>query len=134
MSTHITAILDVLRANKKPMSMKQIVSFNNEADAVKVKLTEVTTTRLLRELVKTNTVKVNDWNRPFVYSLVQIKPNDNQTQAFNSETDAELLEWRRLMEVAQPIQHPWEPYVPPRAIPTRPGSDDHLQWKSFGTP
>lgn len=131
MSTHITAILDVLRANKKPMSVKQIVSFNNEADVIKVKLTEVTTTRLLRELVKTNTVKVNDWNRPFVYSLVQIKPN--QTQAFNNETDAELLEWRRLLEVAQPIHRLWEPYVPPRAIPTRPGSDNHLKWKSFGT-
>ena len=134
MSAHITTILDVLRSNKKPMSVKQIVSFNNEADAVKIKLTEVTTTRLLRELVKTNTVKVNDWNRPFVYSLVQINQDTNATQAFDNETDAELLEWRRLVEVAQPIQRPWEPYVPPRAIPTRPGSDDHLQWKSFGTP
>ena len=43
-------------------------------------------------------------------------------------------EWSKLLAVAQPIVREWHPYVPPVDTPHRKGADDHLQWKSLGTP
>ena len=58
----------------------------------------------------------------------------------NPLTGAEKLagevddEWLKLLAVAQPIVREWQPYVPTKETPHRLGADDHLKWKSLGTP
>lgn len=58
----------------------------------------------------------------------------------NPLTDAEKLaayvddEWLKLLAVAKPIVREWQPYVPTKDTPHRLGADDHLKWKSLGTP
>ena len=117
----------VLNAVKtKPLSIPQIIENAIEQDPTQ-QPTRTYTLRALNSLMEEGLVKMVEiaGTRCYVRAAKQ-KP---QKQLIDSDQ-----EWLQEISVAQPRVREWEPYVPPKDIPHRPGADDHLKWKSLGTP
>jgi hypothetical protein len=84
-----------------------------------VTLTRSYTRIVLNDLVERGLIRKSDLG----YSLVIVKKAKAPIK-----TEAP---WAKELEIAQPIVRVWEPYIPPREIPRRPGADNHLKWKSL---
>lgn len=110
---------------KQPQTLQQILN-NNLWESVPV-LSQHYARKLLKEMANEGLLRKSEIEGELYYML-------------NPLTDAEKLaadvddEWLKLLAVAQPIVREWQPYVPTKETPHRLGADDHLKWKSLGTP
>lgn len=110
---------------KQPQTLQQILN-NNLWKSVPV-LSQHYARKLLKEMSNEGLLRKSEIEGELYYML-------------NPLTDAEKLaadvddEWLKLLAVAQPIVREWQPYVPTKETPHRLGADDHLKWKSLGTP
>ena len=110
---------------KLPQTLQQILN-NNLWESVPV-LSKHYTRKLLKDMANEGLLRKLEIEGELHYML-------------NPLTDAEKLaadvddEWLKLLAVAQPIVHEWQPYVPTKETPRRLGADDHLKWKFLGTP
>ncbi len=110
---------------KQPQTLQQILN-NNLWESVPV-LSQHYARKLLKEMANEGLLRKSEIEGELYYML-------------NPLTDAEKLaadvddEWLKLLAVAQPIVREWQPYVPTKETPNRLGGDDHLKWKSLGTP
>ena len=110
---------------KQPQTLQQILD-NNLWESVPV-LSQHYARKLLKDMANEGLLRKSEIEGELYYML-------------NPLTDAEKLaayvddEWLKLLAVAQPIVREWQPYVPTKDTPHRKGADDHLQWKSLGTP
>lgn len=110
---------------KQPQTLQQILN-NNLWESVPV-LSQHYARKLLKEMANEGLLRKSEIEGELYYML-------------NPLTDAEKLaadvddEWLKLLAVAQPIVREWQPYVPTKGTPHRLGADDHLKWKSLGTP
>ena len=110
---------------KQPQTLQQILN-NNLWESVPV-LSQHYARKLLKDMANEGLLRKLEIEGELYYML-------------NPLTDAEKLaadvddEWLKLLAVAQPIVREWQPYVPMKETPHRLGADDHLKWKSLGTP
>ena len=110
---------------KQPQTLQQILD-NNLWESVPV-LSQHYARKLLKDMANEGLLRKSEIEGELYYML-------------NPLTDAEKLaadvddEWLKLLAVAQPIVREWRPYVPTKETPHRLGADDHLKWKSLGTP
>ena len=110
---------------KQPQTLEQILN-NNLWESVPV-LSQHYARKLLKDMANEGLIRKQEIEGVLHYKL-------------NPVTDAEKLaadvddEWLKLLAVAQPIVREWQPYVPMKKTPHRLGADDHLKWKSLGTP
>lgn len=110
---------------KQPQTLQQILN-NNLWESVPV-LSQHYARKLLKDMANEGLLRKLEIEGELYYML-------------NPLTDAEKLagevddEWLKLLAVAQPIVREWQPYVPTKDTPHRLGADDHLKWKSLGTP
>ena len=110
---------------KQPQTLQQILN-NNLWESVPV-LSQYYARKLLKDMANEGLLRKLEIEGELYYML-------------NPLTDAEKLaadvddEWLKLLAVAQPIVREWQPYVPTKETPHRLGADDHLKWKSLGTP
>lgn len=110
---------------KQPQTLQQILN-NNLWESVPV-LSQHYARKLLKDMANEGLLRKSEIEGELYYML-------------NPLTDAEKLaadvddEWLKLLAVAQPIVREWQPYVPTKETPNRLGADDHLKWKSLGTP
>ena len=110
---------------KQPQTLQQILN-NNLWESVPV-LSQHYARKLLKDMANEGLLRKLEIEGELYYML-------------NPLTDAEKLaadvddEWLKLLAVAQPIVREWQPYVPTKETPHRLGADDHLKWKSLGTP
>ena len=110
---------------KQPQTLQQILN-NNLWESVPV-LSQHYARKLLKDMANEGLLRKSEIEGELYYML-------------NPLTDAEKLaadvddEWLKLLAVAQPIVREWQPYVPTKETPHRLGADDHLKWKSLGTP
>ena len=110
---------------KQPQTLQQILN-NNLWESVPV-LSQHYARKLIKDMANEGLLRKLEIEGEFYYML-------------NPLTDAEKLEgevdseWLKLLAVAQPIVREWQPYVPTKETPHRLGADDHLKWKSLGTP
>lgn len=110
---------------KQPQTLQQILD-NNLWESVPV-LSQHYARKLLKDMANEGLLRKSEIEGELYYML-------------NPLTDAEKLaayvddEWLKLLAVAQPIVREWQPYVPTKDTPHRLGADDHLKWKSLGTP
>ena len=110
---------------KQPQTLQQILN-NNLWESVPV-LSQHYARKLIKDMANEGLLRKLEIEGELYYML-------------NPLTDAEKLEgevdseWLKLLAVAQPIVREWQPYVPTKETPHRLGADDHLKWKSLGTP
>lgn len=110
---------------KQPQTLQQILN-NNLWESIPV-LSQNYARKLLKDMANEGLLRKLEIEGELYYML-------------NPLTDAEKLagdvdhEWLKLLAVAQPIVREWQPYVPTKDTPHRLGADDHLKWKSLGTP
>ena len=110
---------------KQPQTLQQILN-NNLWESVPV-LSQHYARKLLKDMANEGLLRKLEIEGELYYML-------------NPLTDAEKLagevdnEWLKLLAVAQPIVREWQPYVPVKETSHRLGADDHLKWKSLGTP
>ena len=110
---------------KQPQTLQQILN-NNLWESAPV-LSQPYARKLLKDMANEGLLRKLEIEGELYYML-------------NPLTDAEKLEgevdseWLKLLAVAQPIVREWQPYVPTKETPHRLGANDHLKWKSLGTP
>ena len=107
---------------KQPQTLQQILD-NNLWESVPV-LSQHYARKLLKDMANEGLIRKQEIEGVLHYKLNPV-----------TVTDANIDdEWLKLLAVAQPIVREWQPYVPTKDTPHRLGADDHLKWKSLGTP
>lgn len=107
---------------KRAQTLEQILN-NNLWESVPV-LSQHYARKLLKDMANEGLIRKQEIEGVLHYKLNPV-----------TVTDANIDdEWLKLLAVAQPIVREWQPYVPTKDTPHRLGADDHLKWKSLGTP
>lgn len=137
-SKHLNRIVTILKEATKPLTVGDVVAFQNELPNQEIRLGYKYTQQIISKLQKKGYLKKYTGKHQPSYSYKHDNkdgiPEVLRSIQLSEKDNPDYVDWKEGLSIAGPIIKTWEPYIPPKDEPPRPDSLNHLKWKSYGTP